>query len=177
MIGSLAAAEIRKICQQNDLPITDAFAPFESQVTWVALRVDTAKLREKQLTSTEFRQKVGDLVFNHKAGYTIHRLVLVGDDIDVYDGKDVMWAFSTRCRPGMDETLYEDVRGFPLVPYMGHGNGPKTQGGKVVSDALMPTEYTTGRDWEAADFKTSYPEALKQKVQSNWEMMGFNRLQ
>jgi hypothetical protein len=41
MIGSLASAEIRKICQQDDLPVTDAFAPFESQVTWVALRIDT----------------------------------------------------------------------------------------------------------------------------------------
>ncbi|KAI9039768.1 UbiD family decarboxylase [Aspergillus affinis] len=177
MIGSLAAAEIRKICQQNNLPITDAFAPFESQVTWVALRVDTAKLRSLKLTSLEFRKKVGDLVFNHKAGYTIHRLVLVGDDIDVYDGKDVMWAFSTRCRPGMDETLYEDVRGFPLVPYMSHGNGPKAQGGKVVSDALMPTEYTTGRDWEAADFRSSYPDELKQRVQNSWEKMGFSKLQ
>ncbi|KAK1148436.1 Ferulic acid decarboxylase 1 [Aspergillus melleus] len=177
MIGSLAAAEIRKICQQNDLPITDAFAPFESQVTWVALRVDTAKLRSLKLTSLELRKKVGDLVFNHKAGYTIHRIVLVGDDIDVYDGKDVMWAFSTRCRPGMDETLYEDVRGFPLVPYMSHGNGPKAQGGKVVSDALMPTEYTTGRDWEAADFRSSYPDELKKKVQSNWEKMGFSKLE
>lgn len=40
-------------------------------------------------TSEELRKKVGDVVFNHKVGYTIHRLVLVGDDIDVYDGKDI----------------------------------------------------------------------------------------
>jgi 3-polyprenyl-4-hydroxybenzoate decarboxylase and related decarboxylases len=114
MIGSLAAAEIRKICQQAGLPVTDAFAPFESQVTWVALRIDTAKLREMETTPKEFSKKVGDLVFNCKAGYTIHRLVLCGDDIDVYNGKDVMWAFSTRCRPNLDETFFEDVRGFPL---------------------------------------------------------------
>ncbi|KAF9889517.1 hypothetical protein FE257_007227 [Aspergillus nanangensis] len=176
MIGSLAAAEIRKICQQNNLPITDAFAPFESQVTWVALRVDTTELRKMKTTSEELRKKVGDLIFHHKAGYTIHRLVLVGDDIDVYDGKDVMWAFSTRCRPGLDETLFEEVRGFPLVPYMSHGNGSPTQGGKVVSDALMPTEYTTGRDWEAADFENSFPAEVKQKIEENWTKMGFSAL-
>lgn len=177
MIGSLAAAEIRKICQQNNLPITDAFAPFESQVTWCALRVDTAALRQMKTTSQEFRKRVGDLIFNHKAGYTIHRIVLVGDDIDVYDGKDVMWAFSTRCRPSMDETFFEDVRGFPLVPYMGHGNGPPTKGGKVVSDALMPKEYTTGKDWENADFKHSFPEEVKRKVEDNWTKMGFRALE
>lgn len=30
IIGSLAAVEIRKVCQQNGLPVTDRFAPFES---------------------------------------------------------------------------------------------------------------------------------------------------
>lgn len=173
MIGALAAAEIRKICQKSGLPITDAFSPFESQVTWVALKVDTARLREEKTTPKEFAKRVGDVVFNHKAGYTIHRLVLVGDDIDVYNGKDVMWAFFTRCRPNMDETFFEDVRGFPLIPYMGHGNGSPIKGGKVVSDALMPSEYTTGQTWQAADFEHSYPEDLKRKVLGNWTKMGF----
>ncbi|KAF7166713.1 hypothetical protein CNMCM5623_000257 [Aspergillus felis] len=173
MIGALAAAEIRKICQLAGLPITDAFSPFESQVTWVALKVDTAKLRQMKLTANEFQKKVGDVVFNHKAGYTIHRVVLVGDDIDVYNGKDVMWAFSTRCRPNADETFFEDVRGFPLIPYMSHGTGSPTRGGKVVSDALMPAEYTTGADWEAADFEHSYPEDVKARVRANWVAMGF----
>ena len=135
--------------------------------------MDTAKLRSMHTNSADFRKKVGDLIFNEKAGYTIHRLVLVGNDIDVYDGKDVMWAFSTRCRPGTDETFYEDVRGFPLIPDMGKGNGSPTQGGKVVSDALMSVEYATGKNWEAADFESSFPEEVKTKVLANWEKMGF----
>lgn len=175
MIGALAAAEIRNICQQEGLPVTDAFSPFESQVTWVALKIDTEKLRAMKTNSKEFSKRIGDLVFNTKAGYTIHRLVFVGDDIDVYNGKDVMWAFSTRCRPNMDETFYEDVRGFPLIPYMSHGNGSPVKGGKVVSDALMPKEYTTGADWVPADFEHSYPEDVKAKVLSNWESMGFRK--
>ncbi|KAH7065584.1 putative 3-octaprenyl-4-hydroxybenzoate carboxy-lyase [Macrophomina phaseolina] len=173
MIGSLAAAEIRHLCQSAGLPITDAFAPFESQVTWAALRVDTAALRAMQTDSKTFSKRVGDLVFNHKAGYTIHRIVLVGDDIDVYDGRDVLWAFSTRCRPFDDETLFPDVRAFPLIPYNGHGAHSPVRGGKVVSDALLPVEYTKGRTWEAASFKESYPEDVKQKVLADWQAMGF----
>ncbi|KAL7911442.1 UbiD decarboxylyase family [Trichoderma velutinum] len=139
MIGSLAAAEIRRILQQE---------------------VETVKLRALKLTPKVFQKRVGDAIFRDKAGYTIHRLVLVGDDIDVYNGKEVLWAFCTRCRPHLDETIFEDVRGFPLIPYMSHGNGPPTRGGKVVSDALLSVEYTTGRDWEAADFQNSYPEYI-----------------
>lgn len=75
----------------------------------------------------------------------------------------------------MDETFFEDVAGFPLVPYMSHGNGKPNRGGKVVSDALMPSEYTTGADWVAADFKNSYPAELKEKVLANWVAYGFKQ--
>lgn len=173
MIGPLAAAEIGFLLKSKGMPIKEAFSPFESQVTWVALQVDTKKLRAIKTNAEEFCRAIGDIVFNDKVGYTIHRLVLVGEDIDVYNFKDVMWAFCTRCRPGLDEYHFEDVRGFPLIPYMGHGNGKKGMGGKVVSDALMPKEYTTGRDWEAADFKESFPADVQEKVLRRWESFGY----
>ena len=90
MIGPLAAAEIHQLCKDAGLPVKEAMSPFESQVTWVALQIDTAALRKEKTTSAEFCKKIGDLIFNHKAGYTIHRLVLVGEDIDVYNWKDVI---------------------------------------------------------------------------------------
>lgn len=121
LIGSLAAAEIRRRCQDAGLPITDAFTPFESQVTWVVLKVDITKLKKMNTAPKAFRQKIGDLIFYHKAGYIIHRLILCGPDIDVYDFKDVMFAFSTRCRPNHNKPFFEECRGFPLIRYMSHG--------------------------------------------------------
>jgi hypothetical protein len=124
MIGALAAAEIGALCKDAGLPVLYCSSPIISQVTWVAIQVrvrlsirlaewvaevfamrqfNTSKLPSLRLTPEQLRKRVGDLIFNHKAGYTIHRLVLVGGDIDVFDDKDVMWAFSTRCRPGHDE--------------------------------------------------------------------------
>ncbi|KAM0328861.1 hypothetical protein ACHAQA_005277 [Verticillium albo-atrum] len=173
MIGPLAAAEIGVLLKSRGLPIKEAFSPFESQVTWVALQVDTEKLRALETTPAEFCRQVGDIVFGHKVGYTIHRLVLVGDDIDIYDFKDVIWAFSTRCRPGTDEYFFEDVPGFPLIPYMSHGSGSPTRGGKVVSDCLLPVEYTSGKNWVAADFKNSFPEEVQKRVLDRWEPLGF----
>lgn len=173
MIGPLAAASIRQLCQEAGLPVTDTMANFELQVTWVALKIDTAKLREMKVKPKEFAKRVGDLVFNDKVGYTIHRLVLVGDDINVYDFKDVMWAFCTRCRPGDDEVFFDDVKAFPLIPYNSHGSFNPVKGGKVVSDALLPVEYTTGADWQAADFGNSYPAEVKDKVNAEWRAMGF----
>lgn len=97
IIGSLAAAQVHQLCQDNGLPITNAFAPSELQVTWVALRVDTTKLRQMNPDSKTFSKQIGDLVLGDRVECSIHRLVLVGDGIDVCDGKNVMWAFPTRC--------------------------------------------------------------------------------
>ncbi|KAG9693871.1 UbiD-domain-containing protein, partial [Aureobasidium melanogenum] len=173
MIGPLAAASIRQLCQEAGLPVTESMSNFESQVTWVALKIDRAELREMKTASKEFAKRVGDLIFNDKVGYTIHRIVLVGDDIDVYDFRDVMWAFCTRCRPGDDEVFFDDVKAFPLIPYNSHGAFNPSKGGKVVSDALLPVEYTTGADWQAADFENSYPAEVKNKVNAEWKGMGF----
>lgn len=175
MIGPLAAAEIGFLLKSHGMPINESFSPFESQVTWVALQVDTKKLRAMETTPQEFCRKIGDIVFNHKVGCTIHRLVVVGDDIDIYNFKDVIWAFCTRCRPGIDEHLFENVPGFPLIPYMSHGNGSPTTGGKVVSDCLLPVEYTTGKNWEAADFKNSFPPAVQARVLEKWAKYGYTQ--
>ncbi|KAM0085540.1 Ferulic acid decarboxylase 1 [Fusarium odoratissimum] len=173
MIGPLAAAEIGYLLKSQGLTIKEAFSPFESQVTWVALQVDVGMLQTLKISPGEFCRRIGTLVFNDKVGYTIHRLILVGDDIDVYNFKDVIWAFCTRCRPGMDEYFFEDVAGFPLVPFMSHGNGSSGRGGKVVSDCLLPVEYTTGKNWEAADFENSFPPQLQETVLRRWEKFGF----
>jgi UbiD family decarboxylase len=177
MIGPLAAAEIGVLLRSHNIPVKELFTPFESQVTWLAIQIDTAKLRAMKTTPEVFCRTIGDIVYKEKVGHTIHRILLVGDDIDVYDFKDVIWAFTTRCRPGMDEFGFEDVRGFPLIPYMSHGPGNMHKGGKVVSNCLLPVEYTDSRNWEAASFKESYPKELQESVLSRWESLGFGSAQ
>ncbi|KAL7936972.1 UbiD family decarboxylase [Trichoderma chlorosporum] len=178
IVGPLAAAEIERICKEDGLPVIDAFSPIITTVTWVVLKIDTACLRTMKTTPKAFAERIGKLVFNRHAAWSIHRILLVGDDIDIYNEKDVMWAFTTRCRPGLDETIFDDVRSFGLIPFMAQGNGPDPlKGGKVVSDALLPVEYTTGKNWENVDFNESYPQDVKDKVLEKWESYGFRKLE
>jgi UbiD family decarboxylase len=127
-------------------------------------------------TPKQLADLVANLVFNTKAGVPFHRILLVGEDINVHDDADIMWAFSTRCRPGLDEYPYEDVKGFALIPYMGHGNGNPIKGGKMVCDALFPVEYTTGRNWVNTSFGEAYPKSLQDSILASWEKRGFSKL-
>lgn len=125
------------------------------------------------IDSKTFRKRVVNLIFNNKPGVMIHRILLIGDDIDVYDGHNVIWAFSTRCRLFDDEAFFPAVRAFPLVPYNTHGEYSPVRGGKVVSDALLAMEYKKSRTWESASFKESYPESVQREVFADWHAMRF----
>lgn len=143
--------------------------------TWCALQVDNEQLKELKTSSKHFCQRLGRIIFHDKSSMLINRLLLVGADINVYDFQDVLWAYTTRCRPGQAEYVFEDVPGFPLTPYMSHGCGNRLLGGKVISDCLLPMEYRGEKTFQRVDFENSYPEDVKEKVRANWHRMGFGR--
>jgi UbiD family decarboxylase len=164
MIGTLASAEMRQLLQDDGSPVTQVFALYESQVIWAAVQIDRAALSQRQITAKEFCSRVGNLIFRHKCGMQMHRMLIVGDDIDPFSFNDVMWAYVTHCRPAADEFLFKDVTAYPSVPYMIHGLGTKLTGGKVVSSCLLPEEYDGKQGWVTCDFKNGYPEEVKAKV-------------
>jgi UbiD family decarboxylase len=90
MIGTLAAAEIRQLLQEKGFPVTDVFTPFESQVIWAAIKVDLSALQKRGTNAKEFCNEIGNIVFRNKCGMQIHRLLVVGNDLDPYSFDDVM---------------------------------------------------------------------------------------
>ncbi|KAF5537679.1 3-octaprenyl-4-hydroxybenzoate carboxy-lyase [Fusarium phyllophilum] len=172
--AALASAELLELLQREGLPIKEANCPLETYATWCALQVDTEQLGDMKTGSAELCKRIGDLAFRNKSCMLVNRIILVGDDVDVFEWNDVMWALVTRCRPGKDETLFEEVRGHPITPYMSHGpHGNPTQGGKVISDCLMPIEYQGKTNFRECSFNKSYPEDVKNKVREGWKDMGF----
>ncbi|KAJ0116293.1 hypothetical protein J7T55_005239 [Diaporthe amygdali] len=175
--AALAAGEVLSLCGDYDIPIKEACASLEVMGTWLALQIDTEKLRALKTNPKDFVNKLGKILFNHKSCMLINKIILVGDHVNVYEFRDVMWALATRCRPGRDEYVFEDVPGFPMTPYMSHGgHGPPTKGGKAICDALMPAEYTTGCQFHEVSFEKSYPKHVRERIESNWQRGGFNKV-
>lgn len=118
-------------------------------------------------------EKIGQVIFSDRSGMFEHHILVVSDDIDIYDFKHVMWAYTTRCRPGVDDFYFHNTLGFALVPYQSQGQGRPDVATKIVSNCLLPVEYTTGPNWETSDFEHGFPDDLKEKVLSNWSNFGF----
>ncbi|KAM0421259.1 hypothetical protein ACHAPT_010981 [Fusarium lateritium] len=174
--SSMASEELLELLQKHNLPIKDAFAPFETMATWCVLQVDIKKLAEMTTSPEEFCKRIGNLAFNSKSTMLMNRLLLIGDDVDIHNWRDVMWAYTSRCRPGQDEYVFEDVMGLPLIPYMKYGHKKSLKGGKSVSNCLFAMEYNGKRDFRSVDFRSSYPRELQEKIKAEWTQMGFDAL-
>jgi 4-hydroxy-3-polyprenylbenzoate decarboxylase len=70
-------------------------------------------------------------------------VIVVDDDIDVRDWKDVMWAISTRMDPVRDTLLVENTP----IDYLDFASPESGLGGKIGLDATNKLPPETHRDW------------------------------
>jgi 4-hydroxy-3-polyprenylbenzoate decarboxylase len=70
-------------------------------------------------------------------------IIIVDDDIDIRDWKDVMWAVSTRMDPVRDITLVENTP----IDYLDFASPESGLGGKIGLDATNKMAPETHREW------------------------------
>jgi 4-hydroxy-3-polyprenylbenzoate decarboxylase len=84
-------------------------------------------------------------------------LIIVDDDINCRDWKDVMWAVSTRMDPVRDVTLIENTP----IDYLDFASPVSGLGGKIGLDATNKLPPETNREWGK---KLYTPDDIIQKV-------------
>jgi 4-hydroxy-3-polyprenylbenzoate decarboxylase len=70
-------------------------------------------------------------------------VIVVDDDIDARDWKDVMWAISTRMDPARDVTIVENTP----IDYLDFASPESGLGSKIGLDATNKWPPETKRDW------------------------------
>jgi len=92
-------------------------------------------------------------------------LIIVDDDINARDWKDVMWAVSTRMDPVRDITMIE---GTP-IDYLDFASPESGLGGKVAMDATNKLPPETHREWGE---KIAMDDEVINKVSDMWDKLG-----
>lgn len=177
LIGGLVSAELKNFALNHPILskiVMDVFTPYEAQALWAAFKINTKELVKLNTTSVELRKLFGDLYFETKIASIIHEIVLVGDDIDIFDFRKFFWAYVTRHTPDDDQTFFHEVPAFPLAPFISNGPRIKSKkGGKVVTDCLLPKQYQDPDfSFTTCDY-SSYEVKLQQKINDNWSAYGF----
>jgi 4-hydroxy-3-polyprenylbenzoate decarboxylase len=92
-------------------------------------------------------------------------VIVVDDDIDCRDWKDVMWAVSTRMDPVRDVTM---VEGTP-IDYLDFASPESGLGGKIGLDATNKLPPETKREWGE---KLRMDAAVVEAVTEKWARLG-----
>ncbi len=92
-------------------------------------------------------------------------VIVVDDDINVRDWKDVMWAISTRMDPVRDITTVENTP----IDYLDFASPVSGLGGKLGLDATNKMAGETTREWGE---KINMEDEVVKKIDEMWEDLG-----
>lgn len=92
-------------------------------------------------------------------------VIVVDDDIDIRDWKDVMWAVSTRMDPARDITLIEDTP----IDYLDFASPVSSLGSKAGLDATNKIAPETTREWGK---EIDMDQDVVEKVSAMWDDLG-----
>ena len=84
---------------------------------------------------------------------SLKHVVVVDEDVDIYDPHDVEWAIATRFQADRDLVFWEDQPGSSLDPSAVHIPGQKTRTAKMGLDATIPWRKPSGEALSAAERK------------------------
>ena len=86
-------------------------------------------------------RKAGEAAFRGHG--SLKHVVVVDDDVDLYDPSDVEWAIATRFQADRDLVVWSDQPSSSLDPSATHVPGQKSRSAKMALDATIP--------WDKAD--------------------------
>jgi len=92
-------------------------------------------------------------------------IIVVDDDIDARNWKDVMWAISTRMDPARDITLIENTP----IDYLDFASPESGLGSKIGLDATNKWPPETKREWGA---KIRMDDAVVRRIDGMWARLG-----
>jgi 4-hydroxy-3-polyprenylbenzoate decarboxylase len=111
-------------------------------------------------------------IWGSKVGIYRPVIIVVGEDIDVTNMDEVMWALTTRVHPLRDVHIKKRAPSHPLFPFLSPEERNSLSGAAVCYDATFPFEWKE-KTPKIADFEHAWPEGIRKLVISRWKEYGF----
>ena len=147
------------LLQQQFPEITDFWLPPEG----CSYRIAVISMK-KAYPGHAKRVMMGAWSFLRQFMYT-KWIIVVDDDIDARDWKDVMWAVSTKMDPARDITVIENTP----IDYLDFASAEPSLGSKIGLDATDKLPPETKREW-GAEIRMS--DDVIKRVDDMWESLG-----
>jgi UbiD family decarboxylase len=171
--GIPSAAELLAELRDMGLPVSMAWVTLESANHWLVVTVTKDWRARSAATAEELCRTIAQHVFEKsKFGAVIPKIIVLNDDIDATNTREVVWGFATRCHPVSGEIHFNKEATSPLVAFLESSEKTAGQTTKVVYNCLPPEDWGD-RLPVRTSFARNYPQELQDKVIANWTAYGF----
>lgn len=171
--GLPSSAQLLHELRQAGIPATAAWIPLQSALHWLVVTVPRDWRRRSGVGESEaLCRRIGQTVFASKAGAVIPKVIVLNDDVDPTDLKELVWAFATRCHPLLGHVVFDDVEAAPLLAYLRRSEKVSGHTGKIVYNGLPPDEWGEALPMRAS-FRHGYPADIVDRVRRRWREYGF----
>lgn len=160
---AMSVAEKKRLLRHG-LPVTTVHMPIQG-----AQHVLVVATRNASGSTAEQIKKV-----IHSQRVWHHIIIVVDDDVDVFDLPQVLHSLATKCHPVRGVKLGKPMPAMPLTPNLSPQEREQGIGPSVLFDCTWPAEWSKERDVPPrASFDDMYPKEVKDKVIRNWSLYGF----
>jgi UbiD family decarboxylase len=167
------AAETLFILRSAGLPVAMCWMVLESANHWLVVAVNENWHEQLNISSKEFAEKIGEVIFSSKAGFGVAKVILIENDIDITNPEEVVWAFASRAHPSHGEIYFDDKAQNILPVFLEQSEKQRFKVTKVFYNCLLADRFEIQNRPKRSDFKHSWPQDIQDKVLSNWEAYGY----
>jgi 4-hydroxy-3-polyprenylbenzoate decarboxylase len=163
-----AGIAIKRRLKRHKIPITDVYVPPEGVTHLIVVGVKKGGM--------DIARKIGEILTARRAD--INKIIVVDDDVDVFNFKAVIHALATKCHPmrGIVMEEVESGKANPLTPCYTAEERRAQSGGLAIFDSTWPLEWKKETDIPVkSSFEVMYPQKIKEKVLEKWQQWGFKK--
>lgn len=155
---------LRRLLRKRGLPVKNVYLPPEGAGHLAIVSVTRG--------GSEIARAVKEAMTVRRAWYP--KILVVNDDVDIYNLGEVIHAFSVKCHSYRGITTSEEPgRGGPATPCYSKEERARQYGAVALLDATWPADWPEEDIPVKSSFGSIYPEELQEKVLKNWKAYGF----
>lgn len=158
------AVSVKRRVEQAGVPVVDCYVPPEGAAFMAIVSVKKG--------GNEVAQTIGNAIGRRRAW--ISKIIVVDDDVDVFDMRQVIHALSVKCHSTRGIFLKDTPPGTgnPFSPCDDAEEKKHSIGAVAVFDCTWPSHWPKDQIPVKASFNTIYPQEIRDRVLANWSEYG-----
>lgn len=150
-----ASVAHKKHLKEHGIPVTDVDIPAIGGQHMIVVGVKP--------TTANMAMRIKNILLSRPVWQ--HKILVVEDDVDVFNLDEVMHAFATKCHPFRGVTASHEYGVTVLSPYLDPFEREARKGASLLLDCTWPTEWSKEKEISPrVSFNEVYPEDVKKTV-------------